>query len=204
MCRQATKRGRLVEGSRQTLSVAKNPTLIPEPPTGPNDRIDRQFDDDFVITSRKNSPMVNDTPSASIPPPVIRPARQQDVEPVHAFIRPYVSAGRLLERTMAELDLLIEDGFVAEADGRIVGFAALEVYSRKLAEIRSLAVAEPYRRLGVGKQLIAACLSLARERNIMEIMAITSNETFFQSCGFDFTLPGERKALFFQPDQPQA
>jgi amino-acid N-acetyltransferase len=28
-------------------------------------------------------------------------------------------------------------------------------------------------------------------------MAITSEDLFFQACGFDFTLPGEKKALFF-------
>jgi hypothetical protein len=27
-------------------------------------------------------------------------------------------------------------------------------------------------------------------------MAITSSDEFFRSCGFDFTLPGEKKALF--------
>jgi hypothetical protein len=27
-------------------------------------------------------------------------------------------------------------------------------------------------------------------------MAITSKEDFFRQCGFDFTLPGEKKALF--------
>jgi len=27
---------------------------------------------------------------------------------------------------------------------------------------------------------------------------VTSSEEFFQTCGFDFTLPGEKKALFLQ------
>ena len=41
-------------------------------------------------------------------------------------------------------------------------------------------------------------VELAREKNILEVMAITSSDGFFKSCGFDFTLPGEKKALFFQ------
>jgi hypothetical protein len=41
-------------------------------------------------------------------------------------------------------------------------------------------------------------VEFAKERSILEVMAITSSEEFFQSCGFDFTLPGERKALFLQ------
>ena len=99
---------------------------------------------------------------------------------------------------MEELDGLVAGGFVAEHQGQIVGFAALEVYSKKLAELRSLAVAEGYRGRGVGRQLVTACVERARERNILEVMAITSSEEFFRSCGFDFTLPGEKKALFLQ------
>jgi N-acetylglutamate synthase-like GNAT family acetyltransferase len=130
--------------------------------------------------------------------PIIRPAHKDDVPKIHAFIRPYVAAGRLLERTMEELDLLVADGFVAEDNGRIVGFAALEVYSRKLAELRSLAVADGYRGQGLGRQLVECCIERAREKNVLEVMAITSSEEFFRSCGFDFTLPGEKKALFLQ------
>jgi N-acetylglutamate synthase-like GNAT family acetyltransferase len=76
--------------------------------------------------------------------------------------------------------------------------AALEVYSRKLAEIRSLAVSPTLQGKGVGKLLVEACIQLAREKNVLEVMAITSSDGFFISCGFDFTLPGEKKALFYQ------
>jgi N-acetylglutamate synthase-like GNAT family acetyltransferase len=97
-----------------------------------------------------------------------------------------------------ELDLLVGDGFVAEEEGRIVGFAALEVYSKKLAELRSLAVAPGYQGLGLGRRLVEACVGRAREKNVLEVMAITSSDEFFLACGFDFTLPGEKKALFYQ------
>ena len=79
-----------------------------------------------------------------------------------------------------------------------MGFAALEVDSRKLAEVRSLAVAGDVQRHGIGKRLVEACVRRAHERQIFEVMAITSSEDFFRSCGFDFTLPGEKKALFLQ------
>jgi N-acetylglutamate synthase-like GNAT family acetyltransferase len=130
--------------------------------------------------------------------PIVRPAHKDDVPKVHAFIRPYVAAGRLLERTMEELDLLVADGFVAQDGDRIVGFAALEIYSKKLAELRSLAVADGYRGAGLGRKLVQCCIDRAREKNVLEVMAITSSEEFFRACGFDFTLPGEKKALFLQ------
>ncbi|MBA3315617.1 MAG: GNAT family N-acetyltransferase [Planctomycetota bacterium] len=130
--------------------------------------------------------------------PIVRPAVKDDVPKVHAFIRPYVAVGRLLERTIEELDVLVSDGFVAEDAGRIVGFAALEIYSKKLAELRSLAVADGYRGHGLGRRLVECCIERAREKNVLEVMAITSSEEFFRACGFDFTLPGEKKALFLQ------
>ena len=80
----------------------------------------------------------------------------------------------------------------------VVGFAALEIYSPKLAEIRSLAVDPGYHGRGIGRGLVSRCVQLAVSRNVLEVMAITSSDGFFKACGFDFTLPGEKKALFIQ------
>jgi len=129
---------------------------------------------------------------------IIRPADTSDLDPLAEFIEPFVAEGRLLQRTMEELEQFLPNAFVAYGNGQLVGCAALEIYSRKLAEIRSLAVAAEWRQRGIGKQLVQACIDRARERNILEVMAITSSEHFFRTCGFDFTLPGEKKALFLQ------
>lgn len=131
-------------------------------------------------------------------PIIIRSATRNDLESLEKLIDEFVKANRLLPRTSGELQDLIPFGFVACQDDRLVGFAALEIYSSKLAEIRSLAVAPGIQRSGIGKQLVASCVELARSKNVLEVMAITSTEGFFQSCGFDFTLPGEKKALFIQ------
>lgn len=128
----------------------------------------------------------------------VRRASIQDVEALQQFIEPFVAQGRLLPRTKDELEDLMENGFLAIADDRIVGFAALEVYSKKLAELRSLAVSSDFQGRGIGKALVTACVELARERHVFEVMAITSSDEFFQRCGFDFTLPGEKKAVFLQ------
>ncbi len=131
-------------------------------------------------------------------PFVIRPATLTDVADLDRFLAPFIEQGRLLPRTIDELEDLTDDGFLAIVEGRIVGFAALEVYSPKLAEIRSLAVDPQFRRHGIGRGLVQACIDRAKERHIFEILAVTSSEEFFQRCGFDFTLPGEKKALFLQ------
>ena len=129
---------------------------------------------------------------------VVRPATSDDLGPLEELIAPFVEEGRLLPRTTDELIDLLPTGFVAELDGRLVGFATLEVYSRKFSEIRSLCVAREVQSHGIGRRLVAACVELARERRVFEIMVITSQDNFFLGCGFDFTLPGEKKALFLQ------
>jgi N-acetylglutamate synthase-like GNAT family acetyltransferase len=129
----------------------------------------------------------------------VRRANKDDIEAIHNCIEPFVKQGKILPRSLHELSEQVDQYFVAEAEGKVVGCAVLEIYSPKLSEIRSLAVVEDAQRSGIGKRLVEACIERAKNENILEVMAISSDETFFQSCGFDFTLPGEKKALFFIP-----
>ena len=85
------------------------------------------------------------------PDATIRPAQPDDTAKIAALIAPFVDAGRLLPRTVEEVRDLVATGFVAVRNEAVVGFAALEIYSKKLAEIRSLAVSEDQQRLGLGR-----------------------------------------------------
>jgi len=128
----------------------------------------------------------------------IRPCCGSDRQAIMDLIEPYVQRRKILRRTFEELEELLSNAFVAETCNRVVGFVALEIYSSKLAEIRSLVVSIDCQGRGVGKRLVAACVDRAAERGVFEVMAITSSEEFFRSCGFDYTLPGEKKAFFRQ------
>ena len=145
------------------------------------------------ILSKKAEKM---TPQA--PPAKIRDAILNDLPAIQELLDPYVQQRKLLPRTTSELGELLKHGFVAESEGRIVGFAALNIYSKKLAEIQCLAVVGDSQRQGIGKRLVEACVQRACDQGVLEVMAITSSETFLMACGFNFALPGERKALFFQ------
>jgi amino-acid N-acetyltransferase len=133
----------------------------------------------------------------------VRQAVPGDAEMIHALLRPFVMQRLLLSRTESELIEMTQNGFVAlhnQGDDRpqLVGFSAIEVYSPKLAELQCLAVRSDYQGTGVGRQLVSKCIDRARELNVMEILAISSSEKFLQSCGFDFALPDQKKALFCQ------
>ena len=82
-------------------------------------------------------------PDQPAPTVLVRPATPDDLHALDEFIKPFVDQKILIPRTFDELQELIRYGFVAESNARLVGFAALEVYSSKLGEIRSLAVDQP-------------------------------------------------------------
>ena len=136
--------------------------------------------------------------------PTIRPARRDDIDAIDAFLRPFVAAREVLPRTADELFYLISTGFVAEQAGRVVGFAALEIYSLKLAEVRSLTVEPAVRGRGVARELIERCVALARQKDVYEVLAVTAADELFRRCGFDDALPGQKRALFLQTREEMA
>lgn len=133
----------------------------------------------------------------------IRRAHYDDLAHIQALLNPFVEQRKLLRRLESEILLLMSNGFVAEVkleDGqsKIVGFSAVEIYSRKLGEIQCLAVADGYQGHGIGSALVKACVERAREKGIMEVMAISSSEGFLRQLGFDYSLPEQKRALFYQ------
>lgn len=103
----------------------------------------------------------------------------------------------------SELILLMANGYVAEVTDpagatKLVGFSAVEIYSRKLGEIQCLAVSDGYQGNGIGSALVKACVERAREKGILEVMAISASEGFLRQLGFDYSLPEQKRALFCQ------
>lgn len=127
-----------------------------------------------------------------------RTATADDVPRLLEMLEPFVRARKLLRRSPEEVAVLTRHGFIAECAGQVVGFSAIEIYNRKLAEIQSLAVAEGFQNRGIGRRLVMQCLERARELDVMEVLAISASEEFLRSCGFDYSLPDQKRALFCQ------
>ncbi len=117
----------------------------------------------------------------------IRPARSLDESAIRALL------ARFPETVMQEHLPRPEEFFVAEENG-IIACCALEVYSKRIAEIRSLAVLPEYRGRGIATQLVEACMDAARTQGIYELLAITSAVEFFEKRGFG-TFNNEKYAL---------
>ncbi len=132
----------------------------------------------------------------------VRPSIDSDLAAVQELLQPYVLAKKLLKRTRKELLNLMENGFVAEVDvdgqKSVVGFSAVEIYSRKLSEIQCLAVKQGYQGHGIGSELIRKCVERARDKGVLEVMAISASDSFLRNLGFDYSLPDQKRALFYQ------
>jgi len=118
----------------------------------------------------------------------IRQAKKSDLSEVKRLVESFP------QYLMSEIPS-INRFFVAVEDDNIVGCCALDIYSKRIAEIRSLAVDKNYHKLRIGTQLVDRCLSLAKEKNIKEIFVITSRPNLFSDLGFGI-FQGERLALF--------
>ena len=131
----------------------------------------------------------------------VRPAIEDDVSVVQKLIAPFVEKELLLPRSDKEILALSKTGFSATFEDKVIGFAAVEVYSRKLAEIQCLAVDSTFQGKGVGKMLVERCVEFSKEVGVLELMAISLSGSFLKQCGFDYSLPNQKRALFYRPTE---
>ena len=66
----------------------------------------------------------------------------------------------------------------------IIAFAALQILSPTLAEIRSLIVSESYRRQGIATALILHLIDEGKALNLKEILTLTYQKEVFAKIGF--------------------
>ena len=130
---------------------------------------------------------------------MVRRATTADIDAILLLVNS--NTDRLLERDRGELEQLLEAFWVAEADGRVVGCCCLEVYSQKIAELRSLAVLPEYRGRGIGAALTETVVAEAKRRGVPQVLVVTSNREFFEKLNFGSCL-NEKYALFWiNPEQ---
>jgi amino-acid N-acetyltransferase len=123
-------------------------------------------------------------PPVSGPNIVIRRARTADVPAMRRLVELFASERILLAKAPVQYYEDVQEFFVAELDGSVVGCAALHVLWEDLAEIRSVAVDPSSQGHGLGSQLVARVLEVARELGIRRIFVLTFEVPFFERFGF--------------------
>lgn len=126
---------------------------------------------------------------------MIRKAKLSDITNIVELIKTGSQNGKVLFRSRDEIAANIDKFVVFIESQTVIGCCALEVYSQKLAEIRSLVVLPAYRNKGIGSKLISRCLKEAQKLEVYQILAVTDHDKLFRRAGFVARL-NDKQPLF--------
>ncbi|MBS1696645.1 MAG: amino-acid N-acetyltransferase [Actinobacteria bacterium] len=115
---------------------------------------------------------------------VVRRARTSDVPAIKALVDEY-SGKILLEKNLVTLYEAVQEFWVGEVEGRVVGCGALHVLWSDLGELRTVAVHPGVRGKGVGRRIVERLLDVARELHLGRIFVLTFEVDFFARHGFE-------------------
>jgi len=104
----------------------------------------------------------------------IRVLSEEDIPELLAIIGRSIRAQHLLPRTYEELEQNLQDYYVMQIDGNVVGSVALYPYEGGLCELACLFVKESHKGLGYGHQLVEYAEKLAMERGFRQIFALST------------------------------
>jgi amino-acid N-acetyltransferase len=115
----------------------------------------------------------------------VRSAKISDVEAICSLINCYAERDEMLFRSKADIYENLQAFIVAELNGSVVGCCALQIVWSDLAEIKSLAVDEANKGLGVGKAIVDAAIEQAHQLGLQKVFALTLTPDFFEKLGFE-------------------
>jgi amino-acid N-acetyltransferase len=120
----------------------------------------------------------------SAAPVEIREARTGDVQTIRHLVDTYAADRILLSKATVTLFEDVQEFYIAEVDGVVVGCGALHVLWEDLAEVRTLAVDHNYRGRGIGDLLLRRLLQQARHLGVARVFCLTFEVEFFSRHGF--------------------
>jgi amino-acid N-acetyltransferase len=115
----------------------------------------------------------------------IRRARTADVPVIRSLVDAYSQDRILLSKATVTLYEDVQEFWVAEREGAVVGCGALHVLWDDLAEVRTLAADPSVRGQGVGHQLLERLIATARDLGIARLFCLTFEVEFFKRHGFE-------------------
>lgn len=115
---------------------------------------------------------------------ILRKATIEEVEKIYRLINGFASKDEMLPRSLSELYENIRDFYVFMEDTQLIGCAALHIFWKDLAEIKSLAVLGSHQRRGIGKKLVSACMQEAKELRIARCSFLRIRRNFLRNADF--------------------
>lgn len=114
---------------------------------------------------------------------VVRRARTGDIPEIKRLVDIY--AGKiLLEKNLVTLYESVQEFWVAETAGTVVGCGALHVLWSDLGEIRTVAVDPRVKGRGVGHLVVSHLIDVARDLELERLFVLTFEVEFFGRHGF--------------------
>jgi amino-acid N-acetyltransferase len=115
----------------------------------------------------------------------LKKATLDDIEAMQELVAQNVTSGVILARSDDEIATNIRSYILAKEGNQLVGYTALHIHSRDIAEIRSLIVHEDFRRQNIGRHMVNYAISEAQKLGIKrEVLALTYIADFFIKLGF--------------------
>jgi len=112
-------------------------------------------------------------------------AKLNDIPFMQELVVSEVKNGIILERNEDEVATNIRSYVLAKVKDKIVGYAALHIHSKRVAEIRSLIVQEEFRGQNIGQDIVKFTLNEAKKLGIEEdVLVLTYLPIFFEKLGF--------------------
>jgi amino-acid N-acetyltransferase len=106
------------------------------------------------------------------------------VPAIHRLITDNVENGHLLPRSIEDVERHASRFVVASVDGAVVGCAELAPLSGKVAEVRSLVVADSFRGRHIGPDLVSEVATTATATGFSTLCAFTHQPSHFVRMGF--------------------
>lgn len=126
-------------------------------------------------------PRLHAGPDAAV---AVRRARVGDVPRLYEIINFYAARGDMLPKSMDTLYSRVRNFNVAEADGEVVGCAALHITWADMAEVVSVAVHPDFQGRSLGRLLVEPLFDEARALGIPTLFTLTLQVGFFSRLGF--------------------
>ncbi len=112
-------------------------------------------------------------------------AKLSDIPAMQLLVTQEIKDGIILDRTNDDIATNIRSYVLAKNKDVLVGYTALHIHSKRVAEIRSLIVDASYRGESIGKRMVEFTLQEAKDLGVEEdVLVLTYLPVFFEKLHF--------------------